>query len=335
MRAERATPVHSRAWPGCEFVVISSPRVRMSCAVRRPRPAQTARRSRRRIADRGSSSRVCSPIFGGSRRTPRRWPSIVIGNSVVLTVWPGLARRRAAARRRARRWRAGAGRRRGPRAGGSAQTAGPRSRTARRARRPALRQPLAQRRQQRRAHADALVVGGERRVGLEVGEAQRVAEREPLRVADRGEEDLLAVLHREHVVDRPRIVARGHRRRVLAGHRVLQHVLAHQEHVVLEQRRLHLHAPAGDAALDQRAERADRAEQAAHDVVDAGAGAQRIAGTAGHVGEAAHHLHDFVERGAVLVRAGQEALVAHVDDARIRPPRAPRSRGRTCPSCPA
>ena len=53
----------------------------------------------------------------------------------------------------------------------------------------------------------------------------------------------------------------------------------------------------------------DGPEHAAHDVVDAAAGAQRVAGTAGHVGQAAHHLHHLVERGAVLVGAGQEALV--------------------------
>ena len=53
-------------------------------------------------------------------------------------------------------------------------------------------------------------------------------------------------------------------------------------------------------------------------------------GRPGHVGEAAHHLHHFVERGAVVVRAGQEALVADVDEARVELRRAPRSRGRTC-----
>jgi hypothetical protein len=63
----------------------------------------------------------------------------------------------------------------------------------------------------------------------------------------------------------------------LAGHGVLQHVLRHQEHVVLEQRRLHLLAFAGALALRQRGHRADGAEHAAHDVVHAGARAQRVA----------------------------------------------------------
>jgi hypothetical protein len=39
----------------------------------------------------------------------------------------------------------------------------------------------------------------------------------------------------------------------LAGDGVLQHVLADQEHVVLEQGALHLLPAAGDAALHQRA----------------------------------------------------------------------------------
>jgi hypothetical protein len=98
----------------------------------------------------------------------------------------------------------------------------------------------------------------------------------------------------------------------------LHHVLRDQEHVVLEQRGLHFAALAGEVALAQRGHCADGAEHAAHDVVHAGARAQRVARAARHVGEAAHHLHHFVERGAVVVRAGQKALVAHVDEARIQ-----------------
>ena len=64
-------------------------------------------------------------------------------------------------------------------------------------------------------------------------------------------------------------------------------------------------------------EHADRAEHPAHDVVDAAAGAQRPADRAGHVGQAAHHLHHLVEGGAVVVGARQEALVRDVDQARI------------------
>jgi hypothetical protein len=100
-------------------------------------------------------------------------------------------------------------------------------------------------------------------------------------------------------------------------------VLGHQQHVVLEQRALHRLAAAGAAgrlvALVQRGQHADGAEHAAHDVVDAGAGAQRPALGPGHVGQAAHHLHHLVQRGAVFVGAGQEALVRHVDQPRVQP----------------
>src|SRR5207245_2538043 len=55
----------------------------------------------------------------------------------------------------------------------------------------------------------------------------------------------------------------------------------------------------------------------AHDVVDARSRAQRIAGTSRHVREPTHHLHDLVERGAMLVRSGKEALEADVNEPRM------------------
>src|SRR3954468_3155232 len=67
----------------------------------------------------------------------------------------------------------------------------------------AVRQPLPQGREQARALLHALVVGGEVRLGLQVGECERVAEGLPLRVAHRREEDLFAVLDGEHVVHGP------------------------------------------------------------------------------------------------------------------------------------
>ena len=104
---------------------------------------------------------------------------------------------------------------------------------------------------------------------------------------------------------------------------------ADEEHAVLEQRALHLLAAAGALALAQRGEHADGAEHAAHDVVDRGAGAQRPPVRAGHVGQPAHHLHDLVEREPVLVRAGQEALVRDVDQARELRSTASRGRARS------
>src|SRR5690242_11079234 len=97
-----------------------------------------------------------------------------------------------------------------------------------------VRKTRAQCRYQRRPRVHALIVGHQRRVLLEVGEAEQVAERLPLRVADGREENLFAVANGEHIVNRPWVIPRRHRRWMLAGHGVLQHVLAHQEHVVLE-----------------------------------------------------------------------------------------------------
>ena len=71
-------------------------------------------------------------------------------------------------------------------------------------------------------------------------------------------------------------------------------------------------------ALGQCRHGTDSAEHAAHDVVDAGAGAQRVTRPPGHVGQAAHHLHHLVQCGSVLVRAGQKAFVADINQARVQ-----------------
>ena len=87
--------------------------------------------------------------------------------------------------------------------------------------------------------------------------------------------------------------------------------------VVFEQGRVHLLPAPGDATLHQGRHGPDGAKHAAHDVVDAAASAQRIAGAPGHVGQATHHLHHFIQRCAVLVRTGQKAGVVHVDEAGV------------------
>ena len=94
-------------------------------------------------------------------------------------------------------------------------------------------------------------------------------------------------------------------------------MLAHQEYDRFEQRAFDQPALAGAVALLQRQHGAQRAEQAAHDVDHRGAGAQRPAGRAGHVGQPAHHLHNLVERRPLFVRPRQEALQRAVDEARI------------------
>jgi hypothetical protein len=74
----------------------------------------------------------------------------------------------------------------------------------------------------------------------------------------------------------------------------------------------------GMGAARERCQRAYGAEHATHDVVDARTCPQRAAFGAGHVGQATHHLHHLVERGAVLIRPGQEALVRDVDQALVQ-----------------
>ncbi len=98
------------------------------------------------------------------------------------------------------------------------------------------------------------------------------------------QENLLAVFDRKHVVDRPGRNAAWHRRRGVAGHGVLHHVLGDEEHIVLEQCALHFLAAARAFALGKRRHCADGAEHSAHDVVDARAGAQRSAVRSRHVG---------------------------------------------------
>ena len=137
-------------------------------------------------------------------------------------------------------------------------------------------------------------------------------------VTHRRQKDLRAVFHGEHVVHTPGRDAAGHRVGGLAGGGELHHVLGHQEDVVFEQGRLHLAAFARQFALAQCGHGTDGPEHATHDVVHAGACTQRVADAAGHVGQAAHHLHHFVECSAVVVRAGQEAFVADVDEARVQ-----------------
>ena len=45
--------------------------------------------------------------------------------------------------------------------------------------------------------------------------------------------------------------------------------------------------------------------------------AQRASDRAGHIGQAAHHLHDLIQRRALLVRAVQKAFQGKIDQLRI------------------
>ncbi len=97
---------------------------------------------------------------------------------------------------------------------------------------------------------------------------------------------------------------------------------------ILEEPALHVLALARHVALAQRREDGDGAEHPPHHVVHGRARAQRLAHRARHVREPAHHLHDFVQRGALFVGPGEEALQRAIDEARIhfrqrRVPQAP------------
>ena len=105
----------------------------------------------------------------------------------------------------------------------------------------------------------------------------------------------------------------------LAGRGELHHVLRDEEDVVLEQCGSALRSPRPVRSRWRSAAIAPMAPNMppmmSFTLVPARSGSPE---RPGHVGEAAHHLHHFVERGAVVVRAGQEALVADVDEARVQ-----------------
>ena len=173
-------------------------------------------------------------------------------------------------------------------------------------------------RQQALACQHALRVGLVLRVGAKLGESEGRAELLPEPVGDHADEDLLAVTGLEHVVDGPGRDAHGHGLRGLAGDGHLRHVLADQVHHGLKQRAGDLLALAGPVTLLQRGEDGDHAEHSAGDVDHRSAGAQRPPRRARHVGQAAHHLHHLVERGAILVGTTEEALLRAVDQPRVQ-----------------
>ena len=168
----------------------------------------------------------------------------------------------------------------------------------------AFQQTLAQQGNQPAARQHPVVVAGKPGIGKQVCKTKSVAKHPPLGVAHHGQKDLRAVFHFEHVVNAPRRNFLWHGCGGFAGDGELQHVLGHQKNIVFKQRRLHLLAFAGLLALHQGGHRPHGAKQAAHDVVDAAACAQWVTGAPGHVGQAPHHLHHLVQRGAVVVGAG-------------------------------
>jgi len=172
---------------------------------------------------------------------------------------------------------------------------------------------LGQVRQQPRPLQHPVIVGRQSRVVEQGGLAQQLAQGLPLAFTRGSDEHLLAAREGEHVVDRPGTDPVGHRRRGLAGYHVLLHVLGREQHAVFVQCTLHFAADTRAVALIERGQHANGAEHAAHDVVHRTAGAQGAAHRPGHVGQARHHLHHFIQGQAVVVRATEEALVRGID----------------------
>ena len=173
------------------------------------------------------------------------------------------------------------------------------------------------------ARLDLVHPGLKPRILQQPGEPEDAADGGPLPLGHRADEDRLALPILENVVDGPGEFALRHRRRVGAFQLILDHVLGDQQQAVLEQAHAQLAPAAGLPPLHQRGEHAEGREEPAHDVVGRGSDPQRPPRRAGHVGEAGHHLHHFVQRGAVLIGPGQEPLAAGEDQ-----PRMPGAQGR-------
>ena len=169
-----------------------------------------------------------------------------------------------------------------------------------------------------RAHR-ALVVGGVLRV-LQLGLAQRAGEDLPLPLGHHADEDAHAVARLEDVVDAPRALARRHR------HRLLRRSPRAASCASTRARRSSRTAPlctywprAGARRGSRSAARIAIAPNMPPIMSFTGAPARSGLPTGpGHVREAAHHLHHLVERGALLVGPGEEALHRAIDQARVR-----------------
>ena len=95
---------------------------------------------------------------------------------------------------------------------------------------------------------------------------------------------------------------------------MLRHVLPNKKRGGFKERRGDVRAAPGLFSLAQGSQDADDAEHAAGDVDDRRPGTHRTLRQAGHVGEPAHHLRHFVERGAVFIRAAQKTFEAAIDE---------------------
>ncbi|MNS97118.1 hypothetical protein D3C72_1314410 [compost metagenome] len=138
-------------------------------------------------------------------------------------------------------------------------------------------------------------------------------------VAGNSHEDLLAAQDMKGLVHGPCRHAFRHGRNGRLGLGRIAKVLPHQHDRRLEQCRGHLLALAGLLTFAQRQQHGDQGKHAARDIDHGGPGPQRPAGRTGHVGQARHHLHHFVQRLTLFVGAVQKALQACIDEPRIDP----------------
>ncbi len=168
-----------------------------------------------------------------------------------------------------------------------------------------------------RPRLDAIGVRREARIGVELGEAERVAEALPMLIAGDADEDLVVISRLEDLIDAPAAATHRHRLHFLAHDRAAGHVLAHHEDGRFEERRFD-ELPLPVRSRSRRAARmaitAIAPPMMSTTEVPARSG---WPGGPGHIGKAAHELHDLVERRAVLVGAGEEALERAIDEARV------------------
>ncbi|MNS57750.1 hypothetical protein D3C72_906480 [compost metagenome] len=135
----------------------------------------------------------------------------------------------------------------------------------------------------------------------------------PLRVAHHRHEHA-AIGGFEYVVHAPwRFALGAHGLGRGAGQLELRDELRDQQKIVFEQAGPHMAAAPRGVAVVQCGQGAHHAERAAQDVVDRRGHALRRVGAAVDIGQAAHHLHHFIQRRPVLVRPRQKALERHVD----------------------
>ena len=147
------------------------------------------------------------------------------------------------------------------------------------------------------------LVAGVSGVRGQVVERELRAEAPPQRVADHAHKDPLAFGAAKNIVHRPGAAAHRHGRGFFAEHALLGDVLPDHKGRGLEQRTADVAPFAAVPTSRERGQHADNTEHRAADIDDRAAGAHGPSRQAGHIGQTAQHLGDFVQGGAVRVGA--------------------------------